>query len=131
MILRIVILDSKNRRTKKKKKKKKNVYNWDNSYNLKFRLFNFSFYNLFLFSLTMKICLYIFSIDFNCILHERIIKLINSIFYIQYSIPGHVISKTLKMVLDDALLNTQQYNVLIKGKVEQSRGRSSTPYISV
>ena len=48
------------------------------------------------------------------------------------SIPGHVIPKTLKMVLDTSLLNTQQYKVCIKGKVEQSRERSSTlPYISV
>ena len=48
------------------------------------------------------------------------------------SIPGHVIQKTLKMVLDTSLLNTQQYKVCIKGKVEQSRERSSIfPYISV
>ena len=40
--------------------------------------------------------------------------------------------KTLKMVLDTSLLNTQQYKVRIEGKVEQSRERSSTlPYISV
>ncbi len=39
------------------------------------------------------------------------------------SIPGHVITKTLKMVLDASLLNTQQYKVHIKGKVEQSRER--------
>ena len=45
------------------------------------------------------------------------------------SIPGHVIPKTLKMVLDTSLLNTQWYKVHIKGKVEQSRERSSTlPY---
>ena len=37
------------------------------------------------------------------------------------SIPGHVIPKTLKIVLDTSLLNTQQYKVRIKGKVEQSR----------
>ena len=37
-----------------------------------------------------------------------------------------------KKVLDTALLNTQQYKVRIKGKVEQSRERSSAlPYISV
>ena len=41
------------------------------------------------------------------------------------SIPGHVISKTPKMVLDASLLNTQHYKVWIKGKVEQSRERSS------
>ena len=37
-----------------------------------------------------------------------------------------VIPKTFKMVLDTSLLNTQQYKVRIKGKVEQSRDRSST-----
>ena len=48
------------------------------------------------------------------------------------SIPGRVIPKTLKMVLDTSLLNTQQYKVHIKGKVEQSRKRSSAlPYTSV
>ena len=41
------------------------------------------------------------------------------------SIPGHVIPKTLKMVLDTSLLNTEQYKVRIKGKVEQSTERSS------
>ena len=46
--------------------------------------------------------------------------------------PGRVIPKTLKMVLDTSLLNTQQYKVRIKGKVEQSREMSSAlPYISV
>ena len=36
------------------------------------------------------------------------------------------------MVLDASLLNTQQYKVRIKGKVEQSRERSSVlPYTSV
>ena len=37
------------------------------------------------------------------------------------SIPGRVILKTLKMLLDTALLKIQQYKVSIKGKVEQSR----------
>ena len=36
------------------------------------------------------------------------------------SIPGRVIPKTLKMVLDASLLNTQHYKVRIKGKVEKS-----------
>ena len=35
------------------------------------------------------------------------------------SIPGHVIPRTLKMVLDTSLLNTQEYKVRIKGKAEQ------------
>ena len=48
------------------------------------------------------------------------------------SILSRVIPKTLKMVLDTSLLNTQQYKVYIKGKVEQSRERSSAlPYTEV
>ena len=46
------------------------------------------------------------------------------------SIPSRVIPKTQKMVLDTSLLNTQQYEVRNKGKVEQSRERSS-PLLSV
>ena len=41
------------------------------------------------------------------------------------SIPGQVIPKTLRMLLDTSLLNTQHYKVHIKGKVEQPRERSS------
>ena len=37
------------------------------------------------------------------------------------SIPGRVIPKTQKMVLDASLFNTQHYKVQIKGKVEKSR----------
>ena len=48
------------------------------------------------------------------------------------SIPGRVIPKTQKMVLDVALLNTQQYKVSIKGKVEQPREWSNAlSYTSV
>ena len=48
------------------------------------------------------------------------------------SIPGRVIPKTLKIVLDTSLLNTQLYKVRIKSKVEQSRERSSAlSYTSV
>ena len=48
------------------------------------------------------------------------------------SIPGRAIPRTLKMILDSSLLNTQQYKVCIKGKVEQSRERSSAlPYTEV
>ena len=43
------------------------------------------------------------------------------------SIPGRVILKTQKMVLDTTLLSIQHYKVSIKGKVEQSRERSSVP----
>ena len=45
------------------------------------------------------------------------------------SIPGRVIPKTQKMVLDASLLNTQHYKIQIKGKMEQSKERSSAlPY---
>ena len=48
------------------------------------------------------------------------------------SIPGRIIPKTLKMVLDTSLFNIQQYKVHIKGKVEQYWERSSAlPYTSV
>ena len=48
------------------------------------------------------------------------------------SIPGCVITKIFKMVLDTSLLNTQQYKVHIKGKVEQSREKSrALSYTSV
>ena len=47
-------------------------------------------------------------------------------------IPGGVIPKTLKMVLDASWLNTQHYKVRIKGKVEKSWERSSAlPYTLV
>ena len=45
---------------------------------------------------------------------------------------GRVIPKIFKMVLDTSLLNTQQYKVRNKGKVEQFRERSSAlPYITM
>ena len=48
------------------------------------------------------------------------------------SIPGRIIPKTLKMVLDTSLFDTQQYKVCIKNKVEQSRKRNNAlPYTSV
>ena len=40
------------------------------------------------------------------------------------SIPGRVIQKTFKMVLDTSLLNPQQYKLHIKGKVVQFRERN-------
>ena len=48
------------------------------------------------------------------------------------SIPGRVILKTQKMVLNTSLLNTLHYKVCFKGKVEQSRERGSAlSYTSV
>ena len=61
---------------------------------------------------------------------ERLIGLVGRVFANglgdRGSIPGQIILKTLKMVLDTSLLNTQHNKVWIKGKVEQSRERSST-----
>ena len=48
----------------------------------------------------------------------------------QGSIPGRVIPKTQKIVLDASLLNTQDYKVQIKSKVEESRERSNAIPIS-
>ena len=48
------------------------------------------------------------------------------------SIPGRVIPKIKKMVLDAALLSTQHYKAKIKDKVEQSwEWSSALPYTSV
>ena len=96
------------KRKKKNKNKKKLSYNSNLEYRNKFlRLFVF-------FSLS------------------RLIGLVGRVFANGPgdlgSIPGHVIPKTLKMVLDTSLLNTQQYKVHIKGKVEQSRERSRAPF---
>ena len=45
------------------------------------------------------------------------------------SIPGQVIPKSQKMVLDTSLPNTQQFKVGIKGKVEQFReGSCALPH---
>ena len=50
----------------------------------------------------------------------------------QGSVPDRVIPKTSEMILDTSLLNTHQYKVFIKDKVEQSRERiSALPYTSV
>ena len=53
------------------------------------------------------------------------IIIISLVQWIECSIPGRLIPKILKMVLDASLLNTEQYKVRIKSKVEQSRERSS------
>ena len=47
------------------------------------------------------------------------------------SIPGRVIPKTQKMVLDAALLSTQHYKVRIKGKVEKSTECSSAVHYTL
>ena len=68
---------------------------------------------------------------------NRLIGLVSRVLFVNGpedlgSIPGRVIPKTLKMILDTYLFNTQQYKVRIKGKVEQSRERRSVlPYASV
>ena len=48
------------------------------------------------------------------------------------SVPGRVIPKTQKMVLDASLLYTQHYKVRIKGKMQSSKERSNAlPYTLV
>ena len=76
----------------------------------------------------MCVCLYVCT----C-LSNRAINLMSRVFANgpgdRGSIPGRVIPKTQKMLLDVALLNTQYYKVRIKGKVEQSREWScALPY---
>ena len=60
---------------------------------------------------------------------DRVIGLMSRVFTDgsgdQGSIPGQVIPKTQKMVLDATLLSTQHYKVMIK--MEQSREWSSAP----
>ena len=46
------------------------------------------------------------------------------------SIPGRVIPKTLKMVFDTSLLNTQRYKVHIKGNPEKGVAPSLRPRCS-
>ena len=72
---------------------------------------------------------YIFiRLTFIYLILNRVIGLMSRVFTNcpgdQCSIPGQVVPKTQKMVLDPALLNTQPYKVSIKGKVEQHRGWS-------
>ena len=74
------------------------------------------------------------SLEFELVYEDRLIGLVSRVFTKGrgdlFSISGRVIPKTLKIVLDTSLLNTQQYKV--RGKVEQSRERSSAfPYTSV
>ena len=69
----------------------------------------------------------------NIKIHYQLIGLVGRVFTNGLgdlgSIPGCVIPKTLKMVLDTSSLNTQQYKVHTEGKVVQSRERSSdVPY---
>ena len=47
----------------------------------------------------------------------------------EFSPKWHQTKEYLKMVPDASLLNTQQYVVRIKGKVKQSRERSSAPHV--
>ena len=87
------------------------------------------FYGIYILFLFIYIYIYIY---IYCCVFNRPIGLVVRVFANGPgdlgSIPGHVIPKTLKMVLDTSLLNTQRYKVHIKGKVEQSRERSSTSH---
>ena len=84
---------------------------------------------MFLYYLTILLFIYIY-------IYNQLIGLVGRVFANGSgdlgSISGRVIPKTLKMVLATPLLNTQQYKVRIKSKVEQSREMSSAlPYTSV
>ena len=57
---------------------------------------------------------------------SHIALIVNMVHEEQGLVPGHVIPKTWKMVLDISLLNIQHYKVRIKSKVEQSGERSSS-----
>ena len=79
---------------------------------------------------------YIISNDIHLDCIHRFIGLVGRVFAYgpgdMGSIPGRVITKTLKMALDASLFNIQHYKVRIKGKVEQSRERNSAlSYTSV
>ena len=69
--------------------------------------------------------------------HNRLLGLVGRVFTNGPgdlgSVPGRVIPKTLKMVLDTSLLNTQHYKVRIKGKLSnpgKGEAPSSTPRCS-
>ena len=57
---------------------------------------------------------------------NRLIGLVGRLFANGPRDLGSIIPRTLKMVLDTSLLKTQLYKVRIKGKMEQSREKSST-----
>ena len=89
------------------------------------------------FDFTFQVFLYlVFYLYFLFTHFNRLIGLVGRVFTSwqgdRGSIPGRVIPKTLKIVLDTYLPNTQQYKVLIKVKVDQSRERScALPYTFV
>ena len=66
-------------------------------------------------------------LDYGCQLYFNWYRLISLMGRVFANGPGdqRSIPKTRMIVLDSALLNTQQYKVRIKGKMEQSRERSS------
>ena len=66
------------------------------------------------------------------IVHWSVVRVFVNESVDQGSISDRVIPKTKKLVLDAALLNTQHYQVRIKGKVEQSwEWSGALPYTSV
>ena len=86
-------------------------------------------YTFFMWSLQKSFFLHpVMDIIYSYLIQLRLIGLVGRVFANGPgelgSIWGCVIPKTLKMVLDTSLLNTQQYKVRIKGKEEQSRKRS-------
>ena len=106
-------------------------------HNLILRPNHFLSSHLYMYPLSLSLCIYIYIyIYFIIYIYNEKKKYINRLLSLVGrvfangprdlgSIPGGVIPKTVKMILDTSLLNTQQYKVRVKGKVEQSRERSS------
>ena len=77
------------------------------------------------FSLSLSLYLSIYLSNSIGLLSNQAIGLMNRVFasglWDRGSIPGKVILNTQKIVIDAALLNTQLYKVMTKGKVKQHR----------
>ena len=72
---------------------------------------------------SFKIYIYTIFLFVSIYIYSQLIGLVGKVFangpIDLGSIPAQVIPKTLKMVLDTSLLNTQQYKVRTKGKVDE------------
>ena len=91
-------------------------------------------FSFFFFFFISTIYMYIYACVYMCVV-DRLFGLVGIVFANgpgdMGSISGRVIPKTLKMVLDTSLLNTQHYKVRINVKVQQSRRSNTLPYPSV
>ena len=91
--------------------------------------------------LCVSVCIYVYICVCVCVCEQMSVDIYIGIMVREFmngledqsSIPGGVIPKTQKMVLDASLLNIQHYNVWIKGKWSNPRKGvvpSSTPWFS-